>query len=67
MMALQQNQKSKTHIRQRIGKLLPTLCNPRQAPVENGGRKLSGNSRYSCIDLTPEVNRAFSAGVFEFF
>jgi hypothetical protein len=30
-------------------------------------RELLGNSRYSCIDLTPEVNRAFSAGVFEFF
>jgi len=32
-----------------------------------GRRKLFGNSRYSCIDLTPEVNRAFGAGGFEFF
>jgi hypothetical protein len=67
MMALQPNQKSKTHVRQRIGKLLPTLCNPRQTLVENGMPRAVGNSRYSCIDLTPEVNRAFSAGGFEFF
>jgi hypothetical protein len=32
-----------------------------------GRRKLSGNSRYSCIDFTLEVNRAFGAGGFEFF
>jgi len=35
--------------------------------LKMGRRELSGNLRYSCIDLTPEVNRAFRVGGFEFF